>query len=249
VKLANTKNAMHPLRWIPSNAGSVLDIGCNAGEFLRDCRSDLPDARLVGVDINSAAIERAQREYPSIDFRVIRGPGLPFDDGEFDCVTCIEVLEHIPSDSRPGHLREAWRVLKPQGRFVLRVPHAGLFGWLDAQNVRFQAPWLYRTVARRGGRDDNYQQAQQDLVWHEHFRIQDLLDVAGPGWSVDAVRYGGLLLFPLMDFLRYPFYRTKRIHNPLVSVFHKVSDFELGLNFGKLSYDVLVVLRKDEPVG
>jgi len=47
--------------------------------------------------------------------------GLPFGDGEFDCVVAIDVLEHLDDDQR--FLGELRRVLRPGGRVVVTVPN------------------------------------------------------------------------------------------------------------------------------
>lgn len=49
---------------------------------------------------------------------------LPFEDGSFDLLLCIHVLEHIPDDRQA--LREMQRVLRPGGRAVLQVPPTDL---------------------------------------------------------------------------------------------------------------------------
>lgn len=55
----------------------------------------------------------------TVSFRMIDGARLPFADGEMDAVYCISVLEHIPDFT--GTIREAARVLKPGGRFILTI--------------------------------------------------------------------------------------------------------------------------------
>jgi SAM-dependent methyltransferase len=46
---------------------------------------------------------------------------LPFGDGEFDCIVCIDVLEHLDGDQRLlGELR---RVLRSGGRAIVTVPN------------------------------------------------------------------------------------------------------------------------------
>lgn len=44
----------------------------------------------------------------------------PFAPASFDVVTCISVLEHIPTDTEA--LRKMWDLLKPGGTLVLTVP-------------------------------------------------------------------------------------------------------------------------------
>jgi SAM-dependent methyltransferase len=237
-------NRMEPLYWVPHNTASLLDVGCNAGELLKDCRQYFPGMQLSGIDINHSAVERAKLTVPDAEIQQGYGFQLPFPEGRFDCVTCIEVIEHVPEPDRPALLSEIHRVLAPGGRLVLRCPHAGIFSWLDAQNFRFRFPRLYRRSVGAGSRDGYYEKAQEELVWHHHFTREELLAVAGTGWEIEACRFGGLLLFPISDILRWPFYRLKRKDNWLVKALERVAGLELAMNFGKSSYGIMLVLKK-----
>lgn len=44
---------------------------------------------------------------------------LPFDDGSFDVVLCISVLEHLPVARRPEAVNELWRLVAPRGKLIL----------------------------------------------------------------------------------------------------------------------------------
>jgi len=73
---------------------SILDAGCGDGFFCHWIRGKTGARRVAGVDISQKRLERARSRYPGIDY--LRGelPALPFKEGEFEVVTCIEVLEH-----------------------------------------------------------------------------------------------------------------------------------------------------------
>jgi SAM-dependent methyltransferase len=235
---------MEPPRWIPRETASLLDVGCNTGDLLYDYRQRYPRMQLAGIDINHSAIQIAKAKLPDAEIHQGYGFELPFSSGRFECITCIEVIEHVPAQQRPSLISEMRRVLSPCGRLILRCPHAGLFSWLDAQNFRFRFPGLYRRLVGAGNRDTHYIQAQEELVWHHHFNREELIQVAGPGWEVEACELGGLILFPISDILRWPFYRMKRSDNCIVKALERMATLELGINFGRSSYGILLVLKK-----
>src|SRR5207244_11597277 len=121
---------------------------------------------------------------------------IPFSGASFQYVTCLEMLEHLPHALRPRAFREMHRVLRPGGKLILTVPHAGWFAWLDSNNVRFRLPALYQRVIGGGRRDRSYSAMSREVEWHHHFTVPELVDLAGPGWQIAAVRHGGLLAYP-----------------------------------------------------
>ena len=237
-------NQMDGLSWIDPSATSLFDLGCNVGELLGAAARRYPQLELSGVDVNPAAIENARRNLSQADLRQCDGPRLPFVADSFDCVTCIEVLEHVPQAMRRATLREVWRVLKPGGRLILRCPHAGIFQSLDAANLRFRFPRLYRKLLGRGLRDAGYRDDSDGVVWHHHFTREELLDLIGAGFELEAQRYGGMLLMPLGDLLRWPFYRRRIYHHPILSMIDRVVQWDLGIPYGRASYTILLVMRK-----
>lgn len=240
---AERQNWMHPIRWIPSS-GSLLDVGCNVGELLIYAGSLYPRLELAGIEVNSEALEVARRRLPYAELHGGSASSLPFASERFDCVTCIEVLEHVPAADRAASLREMRRVLRPGGRLVLRVPHDGTFAWMDANNLRFRMPRLYRALVGTGRRDRGFAEGKQGVVWHHHFTREELLALAGQGWEVEETRYGGLVLAPLSDLLCWPFYRSGRASGPVFDALQRLLDRDLGRNYGARSYDILLVLRR-----
>jgi SAM-dependent methyltransferase len=100
----------------------VLDLGCGAGRFVAALRAAGADA--VGVELAEAALERARRNVPGADLRLLEPDGsLPLAHGEIDLVWCSEVLEHVPDTG--ALLTEARRVLRPGGRLLVTVPDHG----------------------------------------------------------------------------------------------------------------------------
>jgi 2-polyprenyl-3-methyl-5-hydroxy-6-metoxy-1,4-benzoquinol methylase len=105
---------------VPESVRSVLDIGCTRGGFggfLKARRG----CRVTGVEMNPVEGEKAR----NILDDVIIGDALIVDvKGTYDCVTCLDVIEHFDDPSRLiGRIRDEF--LGDQGWLVLSVPNVG----------------------------------------------------------------------------------------------------------------------------
>jgi SAM-dependent methyltransferase len=87
---------------LPSSSAARLNLGC--GRDIRDGYVNVDSAPLPGIDL----------VYDLNDLP------LPFEDAQFAEILCQDVLEHV--DYLPL-MRELHRVLRPNGRLVVRSPH------------------------------------------------------------------------------------------------------------------------------
>jgi SAM-dependent methyltransferase len=98
---------------------SVLDVGCGKnGTFLRRLNVE----KKCGLDWLS---EQKEYEVEGIRFfhtDLNQGRHFPFEDGRFDIVTMLAVIEHIELVSVLAVLKEIRRVLRPQGSLILTTP-------------------------------------------------------------------------------------------------------------------------------
>ncbi len=102
----------------------VLEAGCGWGQNLFALRRRFPEAQLVGVDCDAAALAEAQRMAvhlagPPVEFVQERLPALAVD-GAFDMILMVDVLEYIEEDAVV--LRRLRALLAPGGRLLLHVP-------------------------------------------------------------------------------------------------------------------------------
>src|SRR6266540_5350592 len=92
--------------------GRTLDLGCGTGHSYEL----LAPRTTVGVDIDPEALTGQERETHVADMRK-----LPFPDGSFAAVLCIQSIEHVPDPDRV--LAESARILGPAGVAVFVTPN------------------------------------------------------------------------------------------------------------------------------
>jgi SAM-dependent methyltransferase len=100
----------------------ILDVGCGTGANL-ELLAQYGDAEGVDISADALAFCRA-RGLEKV--RLGAAETLPYEDGSFDLVTALDVVEHLDDDV--AGLREMRRVLRPGGRALLFVP-AFMFLW------------------------------------------------------------------------------------------------------------------------
>ena len=118
---------INPLRvsYIERQCGGIdgkklLDVGCGGG-ILAEALAQ-KGAAVTGIDMAEMSLEVArlhlQESGLDIDYRMITVEEFADDnEGEFDIVTCLEMLEHVPDPA--SIVTACCRLLKPGGRLVL----------------------------------------------------------------------------------------------------------------------------------
>jgi arsenite methyltransferase len=105
----------------------VLDAGCGGGSFLPLIAAEIgPTGSIAAIDLAPENITRARRlvdtitSPPNINTHVASVLALPFDDSTFDCVWSANVMQYLKPDEFNQAAREAGRVLKPDGLYVVK---------------------------------------------------------------------------------------------------------------------------------
>lgn len=137
------------LHGIDLGGHSVLDIGCGLGGVDIHLLRQHGAARVTGIDIDAALIERCQllaHKYQldsKAHFTCVEPGPLPFEDASFDSVTSKDSIIHIADKHTLA--ADVFRVLKPGGWFVASDWLAGYEGqpsvemqaYLEAEGLDF----------------------------------------------------------------------------------------------------------------
>jgi 2-polyprenyl-3-methyl-5-hydroxy-6-metoxy-1,4-benzoquinol methylase len=108
---------------------SLLDVGCGEGVLVQRWALHMPEARVVGIDLQEESIQVgwSQRQAPNLEYRAMGAEALPFEANEFDLASAIEVLEHVPD---PEHtLAEMARCARRH--LLVSVPREPLWRMLN----------------------------------------------------------------------------------------------------------------------
>ena len=101
------------------SGSELLDVGCGAGSVADLARARFQ--RVCGCDVSIHALRHASLRGMVVVCVDLNADVLPYRDNSFDCVTCLEVIEHVVDPLRL--LKELHRVLRPHGQLVITTPN------------------------------------------------------------------------------------------------------------------------------
>lgn len=137
---------INPLRldWIRQHAAlndkNVVDIGCGGG-ILTEAMAQA-GATVTGIDMAEQPLQVARLHLlesdATVEYQQRTAENLAASHaGEFDVVTCLEMLEHVPDPSQV--IRSCCELVKPGGRVffstINRNPKSFLFAIIGAEYV------------------------------------------------------------------------------------------------------------------
>jgi len=101
------------------HGGALLDIACGTGFLLKQALQR--SAVVSGIDISEQAIEVCKSVVPSATLKVAAAEELPFENEQFNWLTCLGSVEHFIDPEKA--LSEMHRVTTPTAKFCIVVPN------------------------------------------------------------------------------------------------------------------------------
>ena len=142
---------INPLRleWINARASlagkNVIDIGCGGGILAESMAKK--GAKVTGIDLSQKALKVADlhglESGVDVRYKLIAAEDMAAEEpGQYDVVTCMEMLEHVPDPA--AIVRAAAALAKPGGHLffstINRNPKAYLFAVIGAEYVLRMLP-------------------------------------------------------------------------------------------------------------
>jgi len=191
---------INPLRlgWIAKRCSlpeaKVVDVGCGGGILTESMAVSGADA--LGIDLAEAPLSvarlHAMESAVELDYRCISAEDLSEEmPGQFDIVTCLEMLEHVPDPA--STVAACAKLAKPGGKLffstINRNPKAWLFAIAGAEYIlkllprgthdfnKFITPAELASYCRAAGLivDDSIGLTYNPIT--RHYRLEDDIDV------------------------------------------------------------------------
>lgn len=148
--------------------GKILDLGCGNGRNLRYVVKQGYDVE--GIEISEEAIRQLHEDFrkENLTAKIRQGSfyDLPYEDGQFDCVMCINVFQYNDWRGAEKAFQEAGRILKDNGLFLLSIRSTSR----DLPKDRIDVPDKGITVMSKQG-------AKKDIKFH-YFSEEEIRELA-----------------------------------------------------------------------
>ena len=149
---------------------NILDLGCGTGGNLEMLTQF---GKVVGVELDEQAAQLARERGVAAVIRGKLPDGLPLAEGTFQCITLLDVLEHIADDR--ATLETVNALLGPDGRVLITVP---------------AFPFLW------GPHDEAHHHQRR----YRAKQLRDLLEASG--FEITTLSYCNTWLFPVAALVR-----------------------------------------------
>lgn len=165
----------------PQLGMKVLDVATGTGVIARQLVSYVGEkGKIIGIDATEEMVQKARLAAQSagmgrkIEWRVAPAESLPFDREEFDLITCTMSFPRLRAEA---FLKEAYRVLKPDGRLLIATE---LAPGTSLGELQLKIRRGYRQLVARNS-------PAADLKYHSADEVGELIRAAGFGQCLTRI--------------------------------------------------------------
>jgi len=153
----------------------ILEAGCGTGRLCCLLAKDVPNSRVIGMDIspNSLKIANFMKDYlqiSNVSFETGNLFQMPYSDNYFDVVFNEGVIEHFSLNDKPNYidaLREMIRVTKKGGKIIVAVPN-----WYNFPHTLYK--WTLNKLGKsfRYGYEKSFRYSELMKLYSDHSLVK-----------------------------------------------------------------------------
>ncbi len=150
-------------KYLP-NDKRILEGGCGLGPYLLYFRKN--GYNIFGADYNLSPLKKIsayQQDTPLLQADVLN---LPLAANSLGAYLSLGVIEHFTQGPEKA-IQEAWRVLEPQGYFLVAVPNSSIL-----QKIKFP----FNCIKRNGFIRKILGKPAKNYYWEQYFKVRELTD-------------------------------------------------------------------------
>lgn len=193
----------------------ILDAGCGAGGMMVYLKNF---GQVWGIDISPEALKFCRKRGLK-EIKLASIEKIPFENESFDLVTSFDVLYHKWVKNDFLALKEFYRVLKPGGYLLLRVP---AYNWLRGKHDK--------VVYTR----------------HRYNRKELVTETRSAGFKILRATYANTFLFPFAVAKRF---LEKILPEEKVSDVKPLPKIANHFLYGILSFEAKIISKTNLPFG
>jgi SAM-dependent methyltransferase len=162
---ANTTRINCTIELLPKQVQSILDVGCGNGKFVNKLKNTRHNLKITGTDRSEEALR-----YVNTDKFVSNITSITVPENYADCVSCLQVLEHLNNDDHKLALKELSRTAKKY--IIISVPYAE-----DLQKSFTQCPKCLTSFSRELHLRSYTDEIIENLFINHNFKLQKKINI------------------------------------------------------------------------
>ncbi len=197
-------------RLIPDRVGVTLDIGCGAGQFSKDLKSNMGVRETWGVELDINAAKKASQYIDRVLCGGVEDLLDEVPDNYFDCIFFNDILEHLVNPW--AVLATVRKKLVAGGTVVASIPNIRHYKTL--YSLIFQGEWRYQDA---GVLDQTHlrfftKKSMLRLFDENGFEVRDIAGINGT--RKVKIRILGPLSFGLLSDIKFTQFSIVAVRKP-----------------------------------